>query len=69
MLAGSKRPWGAEPDFADEEFRSVEAPTLLAVGDRDIVTPSTPPFPRRRSTNVPWNAAGRKGLTENPFDG
>ena len=31
--------WGAEPSFTNEELQSIEAPTLLIVGDRDIVTP------------------------------
>jgi len=30
---------GAEPNFTNEELESIEAPTLLIVGDRDIVTP------------------------------
>jgi pimeloyl-ACP methyl ester carboxylesterase len=29
----------AEPNFTNEELESIEAPTLLIVGDRDIVTP------------------------------
>jgi pimeloyl-ACP methyl ester carboxylesterase len=29
----------AEPSFTTEELQSVGAPTLLIVGDRDIVTP------------------------------
>jgi pimeloyl-ACP methyl ester carboxylesterase len=31
--------WSAEPDFADEELQGIEAPTLLVIGDADIVTP------------------------------
>jgi len=31
--------WSAEPDFTDEELRSIQAPTLLVIGDGDIVTP------------------------------
>ena len=31
--------WAAEPSFTNEELRSIEAPTLLVIGDRDIVTP------------------------------
>jgi pimeloyl-ACP methyl ester carboxylesterase len=31
--------WAAEPSFTNEELQSIEAPTLLVIGDRDIVTP------------------------------
>jgi pimeloyl-ACP methyl ester carboxylesterase len=31
--------WSTEPDFTREELQSVTAPTLLIVGDHDIVTP------------------------------
>lgn len=31
--------WSAEPDFTDEELRNIQAPTLLVIGDADIVTP------------------------------
>ena len=31
--------WAAEPSFTNEELRSIEAPTLLVIGDGDIVTP------------------------------
>jgi pimeloyl-ACP methyl ester carboxylesterase len=31
--------WAAEPSFTNEELESIEAPTLLIIGDRDIVTP------------------------------
>ena len=31
--------WSAEPSFTREELQSIEAPTLLIIGDGDIVTP------------------------------
>jgi pimeloyl-ACP methyl ester carboxylesterase len=31
--------WLAEPDFTREQLAGITAPTLLIVGDRDIVTP------------------------------
>jgi pimeloyl-ACP methyl ester carboxylesterase len=31
--------WSAEPAFTDLDLRGIQAPTLLIVGDRDIVTP------------------------------
>lgn len=31
--------WRAEPDFTHEQLAGISAPTLLIVGDRDIVTP------------------------------
>ncbi len=31
--------WAAEPSFTNEELQSISAPTLLVIGDRDIVTP------------------------------
>lgn len=31
--------WSAEPSFTDEALRRIVAPTLLVIGDRDIVTP------------------------------
>jgi pimeloyl-ACP methyl ester carboxylesterase len=31
--------WLAEPSFTTEELQSIEAPTLLVIGDRDMVTP------------------------------
>jgi pimeloyl-ACP methyl ester carboxylesterase len=40
VVLGRMRPmWAAEPDLTDEELQSIEAPTLLVIGDRDIVTP------------------------------
>ena len=40
VVLGRLQPmWAAEPSFTNEELRSIEAPTLLIVGDRDIVTP------------------------------
>ncbi len=30
--------WAAEPSFTNEELESIEAPTLLIIGDRGIVT-------------------------------
>lgn len=34
-----KAMWATEPDFTDEELRTIQAPTLVIIGDRDIVTP------------------------------
>ena len=34
-----KQMWQTEPSFTLEEVRSIEAPTLLIIGDDDIVTP------------------------------
>jgi pimeloyl-ACP methyl ester carboxylesterase len=31
--------WIAEPGFTNEELRRITAPTLIIVGDGDIVTP------------------------------
>ena len=31
--------WAAEPSFTSEELQRIEAPMLLIIGDRDIVTP------------------------------
>ena len=31
--------WSAEPSFTREELQSIEAPTLIIIGDADIVTP------------------------------
>ena len=31
--------WAAEPSFTREEMQSVKAPTLIIIGDEDIVTP------------------------------
>ena len=31
--------WAAEPSFTNAQLESIEAPTLLVIGDRDIVTP------------------------------
>ena len=39
FLERLKTMWAAEPSFTDEELQRVEAPTLLIIGDRDIVTP------------------------------
>ena len=39
VLGRLKAMWAAEPSFTNEELQSIEAPTLLVVGDRDIVTP------------------------------
>jgi len=39
LLRRLKPMWSAEPSFTSEELRSIEAPTLLIIGDRDIVTP------------------------------
>lgn len=40
VLLGRLKPmWISEPSFSDEELQSIRAPTLLVIGDRDIVTP------------------------------
>jgi len=40
IVLGRLQPmWSAEPDFADEELQGIAAPTLLVIGDADIVTP------------------------------
>jgi pimeloyl-ACP methyl ester carboxylesterase len=39
VLGRLKAMWGTEPSFTNEELESIEAPTLLIIGDRDIVTP------------------------------
>ena len=31
--------WAAEPSFTPEQLQSIKAPTLIIVGDEDIVTP------------------------------
>jgi len=39
VLGRLKPMWAAEPSFTNEELQSIGAPTLLVIGDRDIVTP------------------------------
>jgi len=39
VLARLRQMWAAEPSFTREQLQSIEAPTLIIVGDRDIVTP------------------------------
>ena len=39
VLGRLKTMWAAEPSFTNEESQSIRAPTLLVIGDRDIVTP------------------------------
>ncbi len=39
FLGRLKIMWAAEPSFTNEELQSIRAPTLLVIGDRDIVTP------------------------------
>jgi len=39
VLERLKPMWATEPSFTDEQLRAIEAPTLLIIGDRDIVTP------------------------------
>jgi pimeloyl-ACP methyl ester carboxylesterase len=38
VLARLKAMWAAEPSLTNEELQTIRAPTLLVVGDRDIVT-------------------------------
>jgi pimeloyl-ACP methyl ester carboxylesterase len=39
VLERLKPMWATEPTFSDEELRAIETPTLLIIGDRDIVRP------------------------------
>jgi pimeloyl-ACP methyl ester carboxylesterase len=39
VLGRRKAMWAAEPSITSEELQSIEASTLLIIGDRDIVTP------------------------------
>jgi pimeloyl-ACP methyl ester carboxylesterase len=39
VLERLKRMWCVEPSFTNEELRTIEAPTLIIIGDRDIITP------------------------------
>jgi pimeloyl-ACP methyl ester carboxylesterase len=40
VLLGRLQPmWANEPSFTEDELESIKAPTLLIIGDRDIVTP------------------------------
>ena len=39
VLGRLKPMWDAEPSFTNEELQRIGAPTLLVIGDRDIVTP------------------------------
>jgi pimeloyl-ACP methyl ester carboxylesterase len=39
VLARLKRMWAVEPSLTCEQLQSIEAPTLIIVGDSDIVTP------------------------------
>jgi len=40
VLLGRMKPmWMAEPSFTREELQSIRAPTLIIIGDEDIVTP------------------------------
>jgi pimeloyl-ACP methyl ester carboxylesterase len=39
VLGRLKPMWAAEPSFTNKELQSIEAPTLVIIGDRDIVTP------------------------------
>jgi pimeloyl-ACP methyl ester carboxylesterase len=39
VLARLQRMWVAEPSFTGRQLKSIQAPTLLIIGDRDIVTP------------------------------
>lgn len=39
VLGRLKPMWAAEPSFTRAELQSIDAPTLLVIGDRDIVTP------------------------------
>ena len=39
LLERLQRMWAVEPNFTREEIASIKAPTLIIVGDRDLVTP------------------------------
>ena len=39
VLERLQRMWPVEPNFTYEEMRSIKAPTLIIIGDGDIVTP------------------------------
>jgi pimeloyl-ACP methyl ester carboxylesterase len=39
VLGRLQRMWAVEPSFTREQLQSIEAPTLIVVGDGDIVTP------------------------------
>jgi pimeloyl-ACP methyl ester carboxylesterase len=39
VIGRMQQMWVAEPNITDEELQSIEAPTLLVIGDGDIVTP------------------------------
>lgn len=39
FLGRLKTMWGVEPSFTSDELQRIEAPTLIVIGDRDIVTP------------------------------
>jgi pimeloyl-ACP methyl ester carboxylesterase len=39
FLGRVKPMWIAEPSFTPEQLRSIRAPTLIVIGDEDIVTP------------------------------
>ena len=39
VLERLQRMWAVEPNFTREEMQCIKAPTLIIVGDRDLVTP------------------------------
>jgi pimeloyl-ACP methyl ester carboxylesterase len=39
VLPRIQRMWTVEPDFTDGQMASIKAPTLVIVGDRDVITP------------------------------
>ena len=39
VLGRLQRMWPVEPDFTREQMQSIKAPTLIIIGDGDIVTP------------------------------
>ena len=39
LLGRLQRMWAAEPSYARDEMRSIAAPTLIIVGDTDLITP------------------------------
>ena len=39
LLARLQRMWAVEPNFTRDEIKTIKAPTLIIVGDADLVTP------------------------------
>ncbi len=39
VLPRIQRMWASEPDYSDDEMASIKAPTLVIVGDQDVIKP------------------------------